>query len=379
MPRVLLIVAVSLVLCGFAIGQTGHPQTSNKDVSEKTFMAPCNDCHVCDKPTTENPCLQRCPRHDFEMVAKHSPDEGPDVLIINDIENQYHPVIFSHSAHAHMSEFGTGCMECHHYTPPGEIPPCIECHSVEGVNPNNLRQPGLKGAYHRQCLKCHRDWSHDTACEFCHARKRPEEIGTKIKVTQEDIKKAKRPLISLPERKVYKTKMEDGPYVTFFHEQHARLYGLSCEDCHIHQDCGTCHTPPTERPPGQKTFSEHHEPCFECHGDAPCQQCHLKKETEGFTHAKTGWPLNRFHNKLSCDSCHPKGQRIARLNTGCTSCHRDWTTENFNHGQIVGVVLGDIHKELECSACHLDNRFDKKPTCNECHEGYVYPEMEPKL
>ena len=32
----------------------------------------------------------------------------------------------------------------------------------------DLRQPSLKGAYHRQCINCHLDWSHENACGFCH-------------------------------------------------------------------------------------------------------------------------------------------------------------------------------------------------------------------
>ena len=33
-----------------------------------------------------------------------------------------------------------------------------------GVENADLRMPNLKGAYHRQCLNCHRDWAHENEC-----------------------------------------------------------------------------------------------------------------------------------------------------------------------------------------------------------------------
>ena len=372
MPKIVFCVVITVVFCASLIAQTGQPASS-----EENFLTSCNDCHVCDKPTIENPCLQRCPRHGWEMTTEHTTAESPEMFVINEIENQYYPVVFAHNAHAHMSEMGTGCMACHHYTPPGEIPPCIECHSTEGVNPQNLRQPGLKGAYHRQCMTCHKEWSHDTACEVCHARKRPEEIGTPVVYSEQEIKDAHRPHIAVPDKKVYKTDMDDGPFVTFFHDQHTNLYGLNCDDCHIHQECGTCHTPPEKRTAAPKASGDPHDKCFACHEDDDCAKCHQQKETEGFTHDQTGWPLNRFHKDLTCSACH--GAKVTKLNRSCAACHKNWNSDKFDHGSVTGVTLGEIHMTLDCSDCHLNKRFDKKPSCDDCHEGYSYPDVEPEF
>ena len=89
-----------------------------------------------------------------------------------------------------MAEMWDGCETCHHYSPttkpsaqalttakahaPNQadaavIPACKSCHSVE-VNPTTeIRMPSLKGAYHRQCLNCHREWTQANACVICHA------------------------------------------------------------------------------------------------------------------------------------------------------------------------------------------------------------------
>ncbi len=368
MPKIFVSIVIAFVACAFVIFQTGYPQISEEYLDDE-FQTPCSDCHVCDKPTIENPCLQHCPRHGWEMTTVHTTAESPEMFVINEIENQYYPVVFAHNAHAHMSEMGTGCMECHHYTPPGEIPPCIECHSTEGVNPGNLRQPGLKGAYHRQCIACHQEWSHDTACEVCHARKRPEEIGTPITYTDQEIKDAHRPHIHLPDKKIYKTDLDEGPYVTFFHDQHAEIYGLTCDDCHVGQDCATCHTPPEMRLVGEKTFEEHHDPCISCHEEDACEKCHQIKEAARFTHAKTGWELGRYHEEVACNACHPRGRRIARLDRACTSCHRQWHPETFDHKKVTGIKLGEVHASFDCESCHLEKKYDERPSCATCHEG----------
>ena len=133
----------------------------------------CFDCHQCSNPTIEDPCLKRCPyTHRTAGLRRHSPEECPEMIIIDLLSDLYQPVVFAHLHHAEMCEMGEGCGICHHYSPPGEMPPCNQCHGGSS-NPINMRQPGLKGAYHRQCLSCHREWSHDTACEVCHLQKIP--------------------------------------------------------------------------------------------------------------------------------------------------------------------------------------------------------------
>ncbi len=366
MFKTLLTVTLILTFCVLLTAQTGHPVTS---AAQDAMSVPCSDCHVCDNPTPENPCLNRCPRHDWKITSEHRPGEGPDVVIMDRIDGEYSPVEFSHLAHSHMSEMGEVCTECHHYSPPGDIPPCIDCHSISGVNPKNLRQPGLKGAYHRQCMNCHLKWSMDTECTVCHTLKGSEETAVPAESADAGI--------SEPKKTVYQTEMDEGPIVTFHHIEHTQLYGLECIECHSGGDCGTCHTPPEKRTTAKETSGDPHDKCFACHEDDDCGKCHQQKETEGFTHDKTSWALNKYHQKLSCSACH--GAKIKKLSRSCTACHKNWSSENFNHGSITGVTLGEIHISLDCSDCHLNKRFDKKPSCDNCHEGYSFPDVEPEF
>lgn len=372
MLRFLLAVVISFALCVGAVAQTGRPEMPK---AQSALTVPCSDCHVCEKPTSVNPCLNRCPREGSEVTSNHVPEEGPKVIIINELEDQYVPVVFAHRLHAQMGGMREGCAECHHYTPTGEISACKECHG-KGVNPQNLRQPGLRGAYHRQCMNCHREWSHDTKCSVCHARKSTEGTAT-ASLDTTDIMGSRHPQITEPDKKIYQTSMKDGPVVTFHHRQHIHMFGLKCVDCHRQENCSRCHTPPDQQT-ATKTLREHHAPCFSCHEKDPCNWCHQQKETPAFAHAQTGWSLNPFHQSLSCNACHSTGQRISRLDPTCTSCHEQWNPSSFDHAQITGVILDDTHRALDCSDCHVNKRFDQNPSCAACHDdGRSYPQSKP--
>ena len=364
---------ISIVTTLLVLYLTGFAQMHHNGAFDepKAMMSPCGDCHVCDKPTMDYPCLRPCPRHDWKMTTEHTEDEGPNMLLLDKLANLYTPVNFSHRMHAHWTSISEGCSECHHYSPAGRIPPCSECHT-KTINPKNLRQVGLKGAYHQHCMGCHEEWSLSNDCNFCHAK-----IGPDGKPTE--LLKVERGLVAEPEKLVYDTKKEDGPVVTFFHQEHAHIYGIDCMNCHRGESCGICHTPYEKRAGGPPTPAEIHSRCFGCHENDACDKCHHQGEATGFTHTQTGWPLNRFHQKLSCNACHPAGKQVARLNTSCTSCHKTWNSSNFAHGKITGVALGEIHSSLDCSDCHQNKRFDVKPSCDGCHEGYKYPDVAPEL
>ena len=158
----------------------------------------CKDCHTCDVPTAKDMCLKQCPTLTMTHTkSSHSLVEAPDSLLINELAEDYEAVHFNHKQHAGMAEMNDSCGVCHHYSPPGHIPPCKECH-LAGGSESNLRQPGLKGAYHRQCLSCHREWSHDTKCVLCHI---PNVEGLMNSATEDptDIIGKTHPVITEPE------------------------------------------------------------------------------------------------------------------------------------------------------------------------------------
>jgi hypothetical protein len=268
---------------------------------------------------------------------------------------------------------GNGCASCHHYSPEGKMTPCSDCHGSE-ANPANLRQPGLKGAYHRQCIACHREWSHDTDCQICHM---PLE-GRNIKEPQgdpTDIMGQAHPRMTEPTKKVYFTRYDKLPVVTFFHNQHTEMFSLKCVDCHNKENCSTCHD--LQKPVKMaKTQEEVHAICSGCHAKDRCEKCHDSREKTPFMHASTGWPLNPYHAELECRSCHPTGKRIGRMNSNCVGCHGGWNQETFKHA-AVGLQLDDTHAQAECTDCHAEKRFDQKPVCNGCHDDNRDPKANP--
>lgn len=344
-------------------GSTGLPQTSSD----------CDACHSCDRPMPQKPCLHECPRVE-RMIPPHeaiSAEKSPDVVIMEELAELYMPVVFAHKLHARMSVMGGGCTLCHHYTPTQvSHPPCRECHKT-GVETGNLRQPGLKGAYHRQCLGCHREWSHETECAVCHVKKAGGPLAPTVK-DQSDIIGVAHPIISIPESRIYQTNFQQGPVVTFHHEEHIQLFDLKCVECHKQESCSRCHDL-GRRASAVKTLEHHHQPCFTCHQGDRCEYCHGMKERPKFTHAEVGWPQIEYHKDLGCRACHPKGKQIGKLSTECTACHMNWYPGNFEH-DVTGVKIEECHEGLDCTDCHVGGKFDQKPSCGNCHDdGRTYP------
>jgi hypothetical protein len=103
-----------------------------------------------------------------EAPMKKQAEKGPELSILNALEKIYEPVTFSHGMHTLVAD---DCATCHHHSEPGVTLACKECHGVP-FDPKNLDMPGLKGAYHLQCMGCHREiGSGPLGCTECHAKK----------------------------------------------------------------------------------------------------------------------------------------------------------------------------------------------------------------
>ncbi len=334
----------------------------------------CSFCHSCEKPTKINPCLKACPREEM-ITVYHTPSQGPEYLIINQFEkfeDLYEPVNFSHRAHSEMAEMSGGCELCHHYNPPGSIAKCVDCHDVNRLRAD-LSKPDLKGAYHRQCIDCHRTWNNNVACADCHELKSSGKTAAKIKPLS-----ASRihPEIIEPAKIVYETETSEGKFVTFYHNEHTQLFGLECSNCHKNESCASCHKV-DDMKSIKLTVEEKHQACINCHKvENNCSYCHSNKTLEPFDHGtRTGFQLKSYHQKLSCVNCHAKPKAFSGLNSKCASCHGSWSVDNFNH-KATGLILDEIHAEFDCDVCHsLDNY--SKPGCDACHEDMTYPKFKP--
>jgi hypothetical protein len=184
----------------------------------------------------------------FTRPSTRSAVLGPDVVVLKELVNLYDPVPFDHKGHAQMADMWQGCQTCHHRPPTTQpatrpvevaitthtqadaatIPACKSCHPAN-IEEANIHMPNLKGAYHRQCLNCHREWMQGNACVVCH-KPREGQVATTVPVTKDDIIGRMHPPIPEPETRVYKTVVTpaDGGNVLFRHKEHTNGFGLRC-------------------------------------------------------------------------------------------------------------------------------------------------------
>lgn len=129
------------------------------------------------------------------VEVKAAPEAPAGVIEIGTIAKMYGPVSFDHPLHDGYAS----CVECHHHLT-GEAPSnptciachrigvvadklsCGSCHAIERFSTPYLEQqnltqryhidtPGLKGAYHLNCIRCHETvGTGPLACLDCHAR-----------------------------------------------------------------------------------------------------------------------------------------------------------------------------------------------------------------
>jgi len=160
----------------------------------------CLTCHM--QPLQESPEIAEKP----EVVAglllqsrkaitdTYRDEDIPEKVVIKELVDKYEPVEFPHRRIVHTllenikdnkltnyfhSEKGALCQACHHNSPTAKNPPrCVSCHG-KPFDENNLLRPGMKAAYHQQCMGCHKEMDIEkpnaVKCTDCHKeRKKPE-------------------------------------------------------------------------------------------------------------------------------------------------------------------------------------------------------------
>ena len=119
--------------------------------------------------------------------------DAPETITIDSLTNLYEPVRFSHVRHARMArckdchhhttghqDMDPNCIRCHAHSPEASVVSCKDCHTSKQFypeqvtaagNPNlyHIDKPGLKGAYHLNCIPCHAKMNVPSHCEACHA------------------------------------------------------------------------------------------------------------------------------------------------------------------------------------------------------------------
>ncbi|MBU0640588.1 MAG: cytochrome c3 family protein [Planctomycetes bacterium] len=358
----------------------------------------CADCHTCESPTAEEPCLRACLRaRTRESTDRLREQPGPDIVVLDELEDLYLPVPFDHKGHADMAAITRGCELCHHHTPEeAQRSACKACHEVEPAR-QDIHKPGLRGAYHRQCLSCHREWSDASACEACHAPKANQGEASATP-TAGDIIGRMHPPIPEPDEETYNTPHKDAPgnKAFFPHRVHAHSFGLRCAECHQEDNCSRCHVEEGKRTPRERRAQGSHEQCRSCHDvEAPdkCVRCHWNEgesKPAPFDHASTGWPLDEYHQGKGCRVCH-SAVPFVKLERGCSQCHEALLPENFHQAAADSAELNcgechqiepkaHVHEPLaqgQCTACHQPAQEgdqacllspEGKERCFACHD-----------
>lgn len=366
-----LAILILMIIAVQVNGQTKKPHSQ--------MQVDCSTCHSCENPTKLDPCLNACPR--LEMVTVHqSAAKAPDVIKLNKFKNtsfedNYKPVQFSHLLHAEMADMAGGCESCHHYNPPGDIMACSDCHEAERKR-EDVSKPDLKGAFHQQCMSCHREWNSNTQCSDCHLLNSEIAEG---KVPGKTVKKGGvHPPVTTPVKVVYETGSDEGDLVTFFHSEHTGLFGLECTSCHTNQGCVTCHNTREGIEVSMFGDDDAHSKCRDCHDtEDNCESCHSDETREPFNHAvRTGFNLTKYHSNAACIQCHKAEGKFTGLTGNCFNCHGDWEDGDFEHS-VTGLELDDIHIDNACEDCHTTGDLRDKPTCDNCHDEISYPDDLP--
>jgi len=368
------------IFCLIVFASTFLPAQQSPGKNHSSSTINCKTCHSCDVPTKAEPCLVICPREKIATVYQ-KPEQTPDLITIDQLSDRYGAVYFSHKIHAQMSVMSGGCENCHHHNTSGPILKCNNCHESSRSR-EDVSRPDLKGALHRQCVDCHREWSHETGCNSCHELKHDKKKNQTEQVRRKLAGMTHPPLIE-PKKIVFETNYSKGKMVTFFHSDHNKKFQIECTSCHKNETCLKCHdvknisTDTKKIVKANASLDEHHKLCFSCHKTDNCASCHTTKPAESFDHEKrTGWKLNRFHAVLACSKCHGTKIPYSKLDKNCTNCHGNWDNKNFQHA-FTGLQLNETHAELNCEDCHLEKNFAVKPSCNNCHDNYSFPKQKP--
>jgi nitrate/TMAO reductase-like tetraheme cytochrome c subunit len=132
-------------------------------------------------------------------------------------------------------------------------------------------------------------------------------------------------------------------------------------------------------------------PCTDCHTTASWKELASPMK---FSHASTGFILQGTHANTQCLQCHTSkkfagtpsdcfschtkdfskamspNHQVGQLSHDCTSCHtlNSWRPSVFDHAKT-NFQLAGAHASVECSSCHVNNRFKGLPNnCFHCHQ-----------
>lgn len=130
--------------------------------------------------------------------------------------------------------------------------------------------------------------------------------------------------------------------------------------------------------------------CKQCHTDHEGRKADIARlDRETFDHGATDFPLGGAHRKVACQGCHAQRAKFRQAPATCFACHKaddrhkgrlgqkcgdchtvqSWGKARFDHDRATKFPLVGRHREAICSACHVNERYEKTPRqCAACHK-----------
>ncbi len=168
---------------------------SSMGAGRKKTEATCSACHMKPLPGIEaSSGSDQDKALAAEMLKSRTPASGvyrrediPETVVIKDLANHYEAVDFPHrrivdalardiqgnQLTVSFHPQGAVCQGCHHNSPASKKPPrCASCHGP-AFDAENPLKPSIKGAYHLQCMGCHKamGMAKPSGCTDCHKKK----------------------------------------------------------------------------------------------------------------------------------------------------------------------------------------------------------------
>jgi hypothetical protein len=171
--------------CHVLIHQTS--QTPDKACS-KCHSVPAQNMPGASTPEDEAALARSALQDNKAMTATYHKDQIPEIVTIQSLSKEYEAVKLPHrqiinalaarikdnrlSGYFH-TEKDVICQGCHHHSPASLKPPqCANCHGRQW-DEKRPSIPGILGAYHLQCLGCHKQMGLEkpVGCVECHKKK----------------------------------------------------------------------------------------------------------------------------------------------------------------------------------------------------------------
>lgn len=405
----------------------------------------CKECHTEHKGRAENiaPITDQTFDHertDFPLKAAHADPKKSECKSC-------------HKPKAKYRDAPSDCYACHKKddTHKGNLgSACSDCHTernwkdtVGKFNHDKTRYP-LRGKHTDvKCADCHANERYKNTpmdCYSCHKKddKHKGQEGTKCeechdarswKKTPFDHNKSRFPLMGAHAKTECKKchltpAFKDAPSDCYSchkkDDKHKGAFAEKCETCHgasnwkaitfdhelntkyplrgrhTTSKCESCHK-------GHLYKDKTPVGCYACHKKddthkgrfgEKCVSCHTERDWKAmlFEHNRdTQYPLQGYHRKIKCETCHKGELYKGKTPTTCYACHKKddvhgskfgercekchgeltWKTVSFDHDRDTKYLLKGKHRLTTCESCHVGQLYkDKTPAdCYSCHKS----------